>query len=115
VSIAAKAELVNELKGLATVAPKIAPPDAKSCLRLIFCMIQTFEDSSKQEIIIANNLLKMHIIILKYKALDVFLLKSTTSIRIQKIHNKKYFVKFPIFRWFSGLNADNIRAQKQII
>tara|TARA_Y100000590_G_C14930133_1_gene717161 strand:- start:105 stop:341 length:237 start_codon:yes stop_codon:yes gene_type:complete len=78
-------------------------------------MIQTFEDSSKQEIIIANNLPKMHIIILKYKALDVFLLKSISSIRIRKIHDKKYFVNFPIFRWFSGLNADNIRAQKQII
>ena len=49
--------------------------------------------------------------ILKYKASDVFLLKSITSNRIQKIHNKKYFENFPIFRWFSGLNADNIRAQ----
>jgi len=78
-------------------------------------MIQTFEDSSKQEIIIANNLPKMHIIILEYKALGVFLLKSISSIRIRKIHDKKYFVNFPIFRWFSGLNADNIRAQKQII
>jgi len=47
-------------------------------------MIQAFEDSSKQEVIIANNLQKMHIIILKYKALDVFLLKSITSIKFKK-------------------------------
>ncbi len=62
--------------------------------------------------IIANNPLKMHIyMILKYKASNVFLLKSITSNRIQKIHHKKYFVNFTIFRWFSGLNADNIRAE----